>query len=97
LLHALEQLAQPAAPQRRDGHAAVPRSQRGSHPRRQTINLIEDEQLRNPVEADLTQHLSHDPNTAFEIGRSGVDHVQEEVRVGELLEGGAKGLHEFGR
>ena len=49
------------------------------------------------LEPDLREHAPHRGDAALEVLRRGVHHVQEQVRLAQLLEGGAEGRDEVGR
>ena len=63
---------------------------------RHAVDLVEDEQLRR-LDADSPQHAADRLDAAFAVGRRGVDDVEEQRRVGQLLEGGAEGGDQIGR
>ena len=54
------------------------------------VDLVEDEELRH-LHADVLQHSADGLDTPLAVGCRSDDDVEEQRRVGQLLEGGAKG------
>ena len=54
------------------------------------VDPVEDEELRR-LDADVPQHAADGVDAPLAVGGEGVDDVQQQRRVGELLERGAEG------
>ena len=60
------------------------------------VDLVEDEELRR-LHADVLQHSADGLDTPLAVGCRSDNDVEEQRRVGQLLEGGAKGGDECSR
>ena len=56
------------------------------------IELVEHQQLRHVVGADLVQHALHFGHLLGVVRVGGVDHVQQQVGVDRLLQRGLEGV-----
>ena len=80
-------LVQARCRERRDRDAAVARGDRAR--RAASGRLVEDQELRLVVEPELGEHSRTASMRRSSSRRRGVDHVQEQRRVADLLERGA--------
>ena len=67
------------------------------HERIGGIGLVQDDDFRNMPCFDFGQHLAHRRDLALRVGMRDVDDVQDDVGVGNLLQGGAEGFHQLRR
>ena len=72
-------------------------AQPGEHRGVGDVRLVDDDDLLDVVATDLGEHLTHRGDLALGIGVRAVDHVEEQVRVANLLEGRAERLDELVR
>jgi hypothetical protein len=69
------------------------RASSGLSPSVERVELVENQHLRHPVSTDLSQHALHFVHLLqMETRVGGVDHVQQQVGVGRLLQRGLEGL-----
>ena len=69
----------------------------GEHHRVGRVGLVDHDQLRHRVGADLGEHLAHRGDLTLGVGVRAVDHVQDEVGLGDLLERRAERLDQLVR
>ena len=61
------------------------------------VGLVQHHDLRDVEALELPQHGTDRTDLPLGVGVGGVHHVQQQVRVPHLLQGGAEGLHQLGR
>ena len=61
------------------------------------VGLVDHQQLGHRVGADLGEHLADRPDLLLRVGVGAVDHVHDQVGVGDLLQRGAERLDDLVR
>src|SRR4051812_21388382 len=61
------------------------------------VGLVDHDQLRHLVGADLREHLAHRGQLALGVGVRAIHDVQDQVGVGDLLQRAAERLHQLVR
>src|SRR6266542_1013823 len=97
-LHLGPELGEPGAGAGRDEHRVGPQpleaQQRLLLCR---VDLVHDEQLGHRVRAHLGEHLTYRPDLLLRVGMRTVDHVQDQVGVGDLFQGRPERLDQLVR
>ncbi len=78
-----------AGPRRHDQAARLLPPQRVHHDRVGRVGLVDHDQLRHITRADLGQDLTDGGDLGLRIRVAAVHHVQDQVGLGDLLQGGA--------
>ncbi len=93
-MNGIEERIQSLAMVRGDGEAAQLTGERLPRTGRHEIALVQREKARRPAQPQLTDHRLDCSELGLVAGVRTVEHHDQEVGLGELLEGRAKGGHE---
>jgi hypothetical protein len=82
-----EQFAQPLALECRNRNSVVPASQGGGFFGRDSVDLVEDEQLWFAIETEFAEYVAHCSNSPIDIRTGCVDDVKQKARISQFFEG----------